>query len=107
MGKKDRHSAQCAWLFGHAHLTGKACIEFKDRIQLSFSSLGLALDTFNAEDFFEPFVLFLTTVAFDAVFDFAVRVVFFTVRFGFTEDQLCCSTRSARTNSSWLGLSTS
>ena len=31
MGEEDRYSAQCAWLFSHAHLIGETCIEFEDR----------------------------------------------------------------------------
>src|SRR5688572_6798701 len=30
MCKEDSHSAQCAWLFGHAHLIGKPGVQIKD-----------------------------------------------------------------------------
>src|SRR5258705_8264333 len=37
MGEKNRNNAQCAWLFGHAHLTGETSIEIKYRVQSYFS----------------------------------------------------------------------
>jgi hypothetical protein len=30
MRKEGCNSAQCAWLFGHAHLIGETSIEFED-----------------------------------------------------------------------------
>ena len=33
MSKEDCDSAQCAWLFRHAHLIGKTSIEFEYGIQ--------------------------------------------------------------------------
>ncbi len=105
MGKKHSNSAQCAWLFGHAHLTGEASIEIQDRVQIYFSTLSLALAAVATSFFARP-VVFLT--AFVAGLGAAVfLVVFFTTRFGFIAACSCCFTRSSRNNSSWLGLSIS
>ena len=75
MGEKDRDSAQCAWLFGHAHLTGETHIEFKYGIQIHFPALSLVLAA-TGEAFFVPRDPFLT--GFAAGLD---TVVFLTVLF--------------------------
>src|SRR6266508_4077912 len=104
MCKKGRNSAQCAWLFCHAHLTGETSIEIKDGVQIYFSTLSLVFAAI-AISFFGRLVLFLTVFA--TGLDLAIFFVgFLTTRFGFATDCFCCLARSSRNNSSWLGLST-
>src|SRR6185295_14998364 len=99
MCKKYSNSAQCAWLFGHAHLTGEASIKIKYGVQIYFSALSLVFAT-SATSFFARVVVFLTALAIGLAF-----VVFltglFTARFVFPANSFCCLARSSRTNSSW------
>src|SRR5512138_2750142 len=107
MRKKDRNSAQCAWLFCHAHLSGETSVEFEDRVQTCFSS-SLVLDVLEVVGFFVVVVLFLVFAVFAAGFDLTVfGVDFRAVLFGFPADWRCCFSRSSRSSSSWLGLSIS
>ena len=97
MCKKDGNSAQCAWLFGHAHLTGETCIKFEYGFQIYFPALSFVLvavvETFFAD--VDPFLTVLTA-GFEAV---GFLVVFFVDAFTLAAD-LRCLARSARSNSS-------
>src|SRR5512132_3548559 len=99
MCKKHGNSAQCAWLFCHAHLTGETSIEFKDGVQIYFSTLSLVLAA-TAISFFARLVVFLTVfvAGLEGVVFFAV--VFLTTRFGFAAACSCCFARSSRNSSS-------
>src|SRR5512139_1302159 len=100
MGEEDCNSAQCAWLFGHAHLTGETHIEFKYGIQIHFPALSFVRAA-TVETFFVPRDPFLT--GFVTGLDFAgflVVVVFFTALLALGADLRCCLARSSRNNSS-------
>src|SRR6266487_4764918 len=105
MCKEHRNSAQCAWLFCHAHLIGETSIKLEYGIQIYFSILSLVLVVSGATFFesLEPFLAAFTGGLALGVF----LVVFFVALFAFTMDLRCCLSRSSRNNSSWLGLSTS
>src|SRR3990167_5452071 len=97
MRKEDGNSAQCAWLFGHAHLTGETSIEFKYGIQIYFSALSLVLDASIVAAFLALLAPFLTLTAFAAVSVLAVfLIVFFAALFALATDLRCCFARSAR-----------
>lgn len=98
MGEKDRNSAQCAWLFGHAHLTGETYVEFKYGIQIYFSALSFVL-VVNGVAFFEaPDLLTVFATGLDFA-GFLVVVVFFAALFALGVDLRCCLARSMRNNS--------
>src|SRR5688572_14414913 len=98
MCEKDRNSAQCAWLFSHAHLTGKTSIELKDGIQIYFSVLSFVLVASGAT-FLELLAPFLTGFATGLPF-VGFLVVFLTMFLAFGSDLRCCFSRSSRNNSS-------
>ena len=98
MGEDDRNSAQCAWLFCHAHLTGETCIKFEYGIQIYFPALVFVFAA-GDEDFFtlaDPFLTVFTTGLALA----AVLVVFFATLFALAGDLRGRFSRSARSNSS-------
>src|SRR6266498_1735718 len=98
MCEEDRNSAQCAWLFCHAHLTGETSIKLKHRIQIYFSVLSLVLAVSGAAFFpsLEPLL-----PAFAAGVDLVVFwVALFAALFTFAIDLRCCLSRSSRSSSS-------
>src|SRR5204863_2591769 len=99
MSKEGGKSAQCAWLFSHAHLIGKSCVQCDDGAKIHFSSsafdaLSLVLVVFAAEVFFGVAAFFLTVFA--GFTSLARRAAAFT----FASDLRCCFARSVRSNSS-------
>src|ERR1043165_9695048 len=105
MCEKDRNSAQCAWLFSHAHLIRKTSIKFKNGIHIYFSALSFVLAGTGAAFFASPE---LFRVVFAAGLDFVVFLGdLLSALFVFANSLRCCWARSSRNNSSWLGLSTS
>src|SRR3990172_2542428 len=106
MRKNDRHSAQCAWLFSHAHLIGESGIPFKDRTQVHLRrSLAPVLDFVRAALRAAPF---LTALGFFfVIFVEFTLLIFFAEALCFAEAFRKSFSRSARRSSSWCGLSTS
>src|ERR1051325_1891362 len=99
MGEEDRYSAQCAWLFCHAHLTGEACVECNDGAKIHYSSstleaLILLFVVLAGEVFLAAVVFFLT--GFADLPSFARRAA----ALAFASDLRCCLARSSRNNSS-------
>src|SRR6185436_4210544 len=93
MRKEDGNSAQCAWLFSHAHLIGKPCIQIKDGERFHLRNLA-----FDLSSVFTVFAFALPVV---------VAFAFLALAFSFFIAMFCCFSRSARSSSSWCGLSTS
>ena len=96
--EEDGNSAQCAWLFRHAHLSGETYIEFEYGIQIYFPALRFVLVA-TAEAFFVPLDPFLTALT--AGLDLTSFLAgFFTMLFAFNANLRCCFARSARSSSS-------
>src|SRR5215207_2824626 len=100
MGKEYGNSAQCAWLFSHAHLLGDLGIQFDDGTQVHFLSLvfdcGLSLvfTAFKADTFFTAFGFFFT------VFAGFAALLFREAALVLATDLRCCLARSVRSSSS-------
>src|SRR5215208_572609 len=100
MSKENCYSAQCAWLFGHAHLIGESSVAFDNRAKIHTLSFAL-------EDGFSFGFTVFAAVSFFALVDFffAVFSVFavFARRdaaFALASDLRCCFARSVRRSSS-------
>src|SRR5215216_6175359 len=101
MGEEGRNSAQCAWLFRHAHLIGEFSIQFDDGEEIHFGSsaledaFSLSFVVFSAADFFPAAGFFLTVFAGFASLERRAAA------FAFASILRCCFARSSRKSSSW------
>src|SRR5512133_99845 len=99
MSEEDRYSAQCAWLFCHAHLFGELCVQCDEGAKIHFSSsaldaLNLVLVVFAVDVFFAAAGFFL--VVFAGLTSLAARRA---AAFAFASDLRCCFARSSRNSS--------
>src|SRR5215218_2713227 len=106
MSEEGRKSAQCAWLFCHAHLIGELCIQFNDGLKIHFGSSALE-DAFSLTFVLLVVVFFTVAAFFLPVLAGFVSLERRAAALAFASILRCCLARSSRRSSSWWGLSTS